>query len=182
MAYRAVLTYLLIMAFLLAAVTVQAIEKVRAGTTFYSRSHTVQQSFAKQYPENPDLIDHAQNLKKQIDRDTARIASISEALPESVHSVLPVLVLLANQPDKGMLHKLAFTQQSAKNPMKLSFDLMVPEATARNGSPSQAFVQKWKKDPLLAEYFSELKPVRSRRETQDGKPVFITQYEAMDKD
>ncbi len=182
MVYRAVLTYLVIMAFLLVAVMVRAAGKLGCGISFYRQNHTLQQTFAGQCPENPDLLDHAQDLKEQLDRDAARIASISEALPESVHSVLPALVLLANQPDKSMLHKLSFTQQSEKVPLKLSFDLTVPESAARNGSPSQAFVKKWQRDPVLAEHFSELKPVRSRRETQNGEPVFITQYEAMDKD
>lgn len=181
-AYRIVLTYLLIMAVVLAIVMLRAAENVSDGIGFYSQSRTVQKTFAKQFPGNPDLLDHALGLKEQIDRNAARISSISEALPESVHSVLPALVLLANQSNKSVLHKLAFTQQSEKGPMKLSFDLVVPEATARNGSPSQAFVQKWKSDPVLTEYFSELKPVRSRRETRNGKPVFITQYEAKGKD
>ncbi len=182
MAYRMILTYLLVMLIVLAITMLRAIGNVSGGIAFYSQSRTVQKTFAKQCPKNPDLLDHALGLKEQLEQDTARIASISDALPDSVHSVLPALVLLANQSDRSVLHKLAFTQQSEKNPMKLSFDLIVSESAARNGSPSQAFVLKWQQDPVLAEHFSELKPVRSRRETRSGKPVFITQYEATNKD
>ena len=182
MVYRAVLIYLLVMLLLLVVVFLRATGKVSGGLAFYRQSRTLQKTFAKQYPENPDLLDRAQHLKEKIDRDAARIASIGEALPTSVHSVLPALVLLANQSDSYMLYKLTFTQKSTQKPMMLSFDLVVPESAARNGSPSQAFVLKWQQDPILTEHFSELKPVRSRRETLHGKPVFITQYEATNKD
>jgi hypothetical protein len=182
MAYRIILVYLLVMAVVLVAVMLRAVGKVSDGIAFYSESRAVQKTFAKQYPGTPDLLDHAQKLKEQLDRNAARIAAIGEALPESVHSVLPALVLLANHSDKSTLQKLAFSQQSPKKPMMLSFDLVVPESAARNGSPSQSFVLKWKKDPILTEHFSELKPVRSRRETLRGKPVYITQYKATNKD
>ncbi|MBI9020625.1 MAG: hypothetical protein JEZ10_05160 [Verrucomicrobia bacterium] len=180
--YRALLTYLLVMSVLLVAVMERAARKVEAGTRFYFESRALQQTFAAQSPENPDLLNHARQLKEQLDKDAARIASISDALPGAVHSVLPALVLLANQPEQDMLYKLAFTQKSDKSPMLLSFDLAVPESVARTGSPSQVFVEKWQEDPLLAKHFQELKPVRSRRETLGGIPVFITQYEATDKD
>lgn len=180
--YRALLIYLTVMLVLLIAVTISAIREVKAGTAFYVQRRAVQKSFAEQSPENPNLLAHAQDLKEQLDRDTARIASLEETLPDSVHSVLPALVLLANQSDKNMLHKLAFTQKENSDPMKLIFDIAISESTARAGSPSQTFVQKWQEDPVLAEHFPGLKPVRSRRETLLNEPVFITQYEATDED
>jgi len=180
--YRALLTYLLVMSVLLIVAIERSLRQVESGTAFYLKSRALQQTFAEQSPESPDLLDHARQLKEQLDKDAARIASISAALPDAVHSILPALVLLANQPDKDMLYKLAFKQQSDEGPMLLLFDLAVPESAARTGAPSQAFVKKWQEDPLLSENFPELKPVRSRRDTINSEPVFITQYEATDKD
>jgi hypothetical protein len=182
LAYRIIIIYLFTMTLLMVSMASRAVQKIHDGVQYYRQSRAMEQEFIQVHPNAADLLNYAEDLKKQIDQSAARIESIRETLPESLHSALPALVLLANHSDKSTLHKLAFSQQSPQEPMKLSFDLIVPEYIARNGSPSQSFVQEWQKDPLLAEHFSELKPVRSRRETLNGKPVFITQYEATNKD
>jgi len=180
--YRLLIVYLFLMALLLLTAAARAAVNIRCGVRYYRKSREIQRQFALLHPENADLLEHARGLKEQLDRDAACVESIDSALPPSVHTPLPALVLLANQPNKGMLHKFSFSQQAKKDPVKVHFDLITPVGSSRNGSSSKAFMEQWQKDPVLSHQFPEIRQIQVRRTELASGPVFITQYEAISKD
>jgi len=182
LAYRLLLIYFFVMALLLLSMTGRIVQKIYNGVVCYRQSREFQLTFSKLHPARANLINHAQGLKAQLDRDAARIESINDALPPSIHTPLPALVLLANQPDKNMLHKFEFSQQTKNDPVKLRFDLITPVHSTRGASSSAVFLQKWKRDPHLTRQFPEIKQLQVRRAELAGGPVFITQYKALSKD
>jgi len=182
LAYRALMAYLFVMALLLISMAGRAVLKVYDGAQYYRQSHKLQQQFARLHSGDTDLLKHAEDLKKQLERDAARIESINSALPPSIHTPLPALVLLANQPDKTMLHKFSFSQQTERDPVKLQFDLVTPVGSSHGSSSTKAFLEKWQNDPVLVQQFPEIKQLQVRRSELASGPVFITQYKAIGKD
>ncbi len=180
MAYRMILTYLLVMALLLLVVIGRAIQKIHAGAQYRQQSQQIQKDFTQLHPASSDLLDHAQCLKKQLEVNAARIESINDALSPSIYTPLPALILLANQPDKGLLHKFSFSQQTQKDSVKLSFDLVTPVSSVQN--PAKFFLKQWQDDLVLVQQFPEIKQLQVRCSELASGPVFITQYEALTKE
>jgi len=182
LAYRLLMLYLFVMAFLLLLMGELSIRKIRDGIWYYRQSCELQEAFTQRHPAAADILDHAKGLKKRLELDAARIESIDHALPPSILTPLPALVLLANQPDQTMLHKFSFSQETKKNPVRLRFDLITPVASRSGASSTAAFLKKWKNDPVLVHQFPEIKQLQVRRAELASGPVFITQYEAPSKD
>lgn len=180
LAYRLLLVYLFIMLLLLIAVSALSAQKVIGGLQYFNQSRDLDQAFARTRPGDPSLHKYAEALKKQLEWNTARVESISEALPPVLHSPLPAFVLLANQSDKYSLHRLAFSQQTGQEPVRLSLDLITPQEQA--AVSARAFQELWTRDPELSRQFPEIKQLQVRRVTLAEGPMQITQYEAADRD
>ncbi len=182
LAYRLLLTYVFVMFLLLLFVSSRSVQQVISGIHYYSQSRKLDRQFTETHPGNPGLHKVAEQLRTQLDHNTARIDSINGALPKKIHTPLPALVLLVNHSARGSLHKLDFSQQTVRSPVKLQFDLIAPLHAARKTDSAREFTDLWVNDPQLSRHFPQIKQLQIRRSTVVSGPVLITQYEAVGKD
>jgi hypothetical protein len=180
--YRLLLSYLFIMFVLLLFVSTRAVQQVVSGFHYFSQSRILDRQFAETQPGNPGLYKVAEQLRTQLEQNAARIDSINGALPKTIHTPLPALVLMVNHSTRGSLHKLDFSQQTARNPVKLQFDLIAPLEASHKTDSAREFTDLWGNDPQLSRHFPQIKQLQIRRSSIVSGPVLISQYEAVGKD
>ena len=176
--YWLMMLYLFVTAGLLVAATAGASSKIRNGLALHRRAQQIEKQFDAASPNSASMRDHGDELKRTLLRNETQLAEISAALPDRIQSVLPLIISIINQPGSSKLHKLSFTQQTRGGSPELEFSILVP-AAQRDAAD---FLQRWKRDPLLARQFETITPSTTKRGTINQGEVLIMSYKANFKD
>ncbi len=170
--YRGMIAYLFVMIILLALTAGKASVDIREGLVFRQRAAQIQKRFATRYPQERSLRDCATRLKNKLLKNETEATAISEALPEKVRTMLPLMVSLINQPNAGTLYKLSFIQKLKNTHSDFEFSICTSAA-------QQNARQLWQKDALLSRQFSAIVPTTTKRGRVDKRDVLIMSYKAV---
>ncbi|MBC8206073.1 MAG: hypothetical protein ISR84_00055 [Kiritimatiellales bacterium] len=176
--YWMMMLYLLIMTGLLITATAGASSKIRNGLALHRRAQQIEKQFETASPNSPSMLTYAEELRRTLLRNETQLAEINAALPDRIQSVLPLIISVINQPGNSELYKLSFTQQTREKKPELEFSILVP-AGQRDAAD---FLQRWKRDPLLARQFETITPSTTKRGTMGQGEVLIMSYRAGFKD
>ena len=178
--YRAMLGYLLIANILLVFTASRATYKIQQGVDFKRQAQVLQKRFARLYPDQPGMEAYASLLKENLHKRAAQAAAINTALPVTIYSTLPMLNLLADPAQSGLINKLSFEQRGKDSGKpELTFSVMIPENTGGAGAETPASMQRWRSDPVMAREFAAITPTTTEHGSIDGEFFSILKYKAV---
>jgi hypothetical protein len=178
--YWAMLGYLLIASILLVFTASRATYKIQQGVDFNRQAQALQKRFASRYPNQPSMEAYAGLLKNNLQKKAAQAAAINAALPVTIYSTLPLLNLLADSAQSGLINKLSFEQRGKDSGKpELSFSVMFPESSGGAGVETPASLQRWRSDPVLAREFTSITPTTTEHGSIDGDFFSILKYKAV---
>ena len=172
--YGGMLLYLSASIILLALTASHATTQVKEGIISRQRARNIQQNFKNTHPSSISMRDYADLLKQIIQSNIAQTAYLNQALPNRVHTVLPLMVSLINQPDQSQLHKLNFKQQPDQGGTELDFSIRVP-TTQRD---EVSFLNNWKNNDRLTQQLEAIIPSTTQRGAIGKQEIFIMSYKA----
>jgi hypothetical protein len=178
--YWAMLGYLLIASILLVFTASRATYKIQQGLDFKRQAQVLQKRFASRYPNQPGMEAYANLLKENLQKKAAQAAAINAALPVTIYSTLPLLNLLADPAQSGLIDKLSFAQRGKEGGKpELTFSVMIPEVASGAGVETPASLQLWRSDPVLVREFAAITPTTTERGNSDGEIFSILKYKAV---
>lgn len=173
--YWMMILYLCAAGCLLAITAGIATQRVLEGFDFHRQALRIEQRFSNTHPSASSMPSYAEDLNQILLSDQNAIEALGQALPEQLHTTLPLIVAILSCPDNGTLHKLSFSQETSQGSSELVFSIRVP--LAQRSPPS--FIQQWNNDKTLSRQFSSITPVTTHREKIGGEDVLIMSYKAV---
>lgn len=152
-----------------------ATQRILEGFDYHKLAVRIQQSFTDANPYSSSMPAYAENLNLNLQKNQRAVKALDRALPDKLHTALPLIVSVLNQSDNGVLHRLSFSPTSGTGPHELAFSIRVP---ASQQSPPE-IVQNWQNDEILRRQFSSITPATTHREKIGGKEVLIMSYKAV---
>lgn len=178
--YWAMLGYLLIAIILLVFTASRATYKIQQGFDFSRQAQALQQRFSNRYPNQSGMEAYASLLKENLQKKAVQAAAINTALPATTYSILPLLNLLVDPVQSGLINKLSFEQRGKESGKpELTFSVMIPEITGGAGAETPSSLQRWRGDPALAREFAAITPTTTERGSVDGEIFSILKYKAV---
>ena len=176
--YRAMLWYFLFASLLLVLAASRATRAVQDGLDLKRQSQALQKRFKARYPDQPGMEAYAGLLTANLQKKADQAAAVNTALPTNLYSTISLLNLLADPTVQGSrMNTLSFEKVDGKP--ELVFSVMVPQDTGGEGADSPAFLQKWRKDPVLVKEFTAITPVTTERGSVGNEKVSIRKYKAI---
>jgi hypothetical protein len=169
-----IMVFYLIAAFFVLLLSVfSASKNIKNGMDFLRQTSEIKSRFESNYPNEQSLGDYAPALKTELKSDAAEARSISDALPDNLQTMLPLISSLVNQPDDSQIYNLSFVQQ-AKNSQRPSLEFSLYLPISAKSSPR--FLSEWQKKRELTQRFADIIPVTTKRGWVNNSSVSIMSY------
>lgn len=131
------------------------------------------QQFQLKHPGVRSMQDYADGLRGEIVRYTALAGTVRDALPDTVHTTLPLLEMMTNLPDGTRLQRLSM-RQGGRRPASLEFSILVD--SAGGAAAEQVARQAGSLFPDPERHYASITPVRTSMERMGNRDVYLITY------
>ena len=176
--YRLLILYLVCCTVLLAFTARTASLRIIEGLKFQKQAILTQQKFNLTQLQNVSMPYYANQLQATLKSQKAEAASIRQALPDNLKTMLPLLVTLLKQSDGSELDKIDFSQQNEYSDPTLEFSISIP-ATLQSHPD---ILTRWKQDPVLQAQLDAITPVTTKQKQHGTSKIQIMSCKATFKE